>query len=121
MSHFVEPLARIRRVCVRTLKIALIPKKRGKFMAAARRTQDHEEIRAWVEKHGGAPAVVQSIDDGSEDAIGVLRIKFEPDESNMRDVDWDEFFDTFDNNDLAFIYQMEGVGKDSRFFKIVRA
>lgn len=86
-------------------------------MPAARRTQDHDEIRAWVEKQGGTPAVASAADN---DTL-VLRIRFDPAEDNARVVEWEEFFDTFDNNDLAFIYQMDGVGKDRRFFKFVRA
>jgi hypothetical protein len=37
-------------------------------------TTDHDEIRGWVEEHGGKPVTVRGTGDG--DDAGVLRIDF---------------------------------------------
>ena len=89
-------------------------------MAEAKTTTNHDEIRRWVEERGGVPAAVEGTGDG--DDPGVLRINFEnepggDDDDRLREISWEEFFDAFDENELAFLYQDEG---DSRFNKLVR-
>ena len=84
----------------------------------AKTTTDHDEIRQWVESRGGRPASVAET--GSGDDPGILRINFdEPggdDDAALQEISWDEFFQAFDENDLAFLYEDEG---DSRFNKFV--
>ena len=83
-------------------------------------TRDHDEIRSWVEKHDGEPAMVT---DTQEDGGGVLRIDF-PDGSDagLSTVSWDEWFDTFDSRELAFVYQeRKADGEDSTFCKVIDA
>jgi hypothetical protein len=84
-------------------------------MAAAKATVDHDTIRQWVEKHGGCPAHVKST--GSKDDPGILRIDFPgfSGQQSLEKISWDEFFESFDANELAFLYQDEG-----RFNKLVR-
>ncbi len=65
-------------------------------------TQDHQKIREWVEKRGGVPAVLRTSQNAS---IGQLRIKFDRSEDHLDEIDWDEFFDAFDKNQLTFLYQ----------------
>jgi hypothetical protein len=82
-------------------------------------TTDHDEIRTWVEEHGGRPAIVRGTRD---DDGGVLRIDFPggAGEDELEPVDWDEWFRIFDDRDLAFLYQAEKAdGEDSTFFKLV--
>lgn len=87
-------------------------------MSEARQTTNHDEIRRWAESRGGRPATVKDTEHGREHA-GVLRIAFRDDE-NLEDIDWDEFFDKFDEEALAFLYQEKTKeGKQSRFFKFV--
>jgi hypothetical protein len=87
-----------------------------------RRTTDHEEIRRWVEEHGGKPARVRGTeDDGS--GTGVLRIDFPggAGEEELEPISWQEWFETFDRNNLAALYQeQKASGEDSTFFKLVR-
>jgi hypothetical protein len=67
-------------------------------------TTNHQVIREWAESRGGSPATV----DGTEqsDGLGVLRITFGDDlPENLRRVEWDEWFDTFDKRKLNLIYQ----------------
>jgi len=88
-------------------------------MPSATTTIDHDEIRKWVEERGGHPAVVADTEDKGRSG-GVLRIDFdEPggnDDRGLRRIGWDEFFQTFDQSDLAFLRQEEG---ESRFNKFV--
>jgi hypothetical protein len=82
-------------------------------------TTDHDEIRRWVEQHGGKPAIVRGTRD---DGGGVLRIDFPggAGEDELEPVDWDEWFRIFDDRGLAFLYQEEKAdGEDSTFFKLV--
>ncbi|HET6628113.1 MAG TPA: hypothetical protein VFG63_17120 [Nocardioidaceae bacterium] len=83
-------------------------------------TTDHDEIRAWVEKHDGKPASVKGTESG--DATGVLRIDFPggAGADELERVSWDDWFAKFDENDLAFLYQEhKASGEDSTFFKLV--
>jgi hypothetical protein len=81
-------------------------------------TTDHDTIRKWAEKRGGAPASVEGTAKGDEP--GVLRIDFEPKESRLEPIAWDEFFDKFDKEELAFLYQEKTAdGSVSRFHKFV--
>ena len=58
---------------------------------------------------------------GGRDA-GVLRLDF-PGYSgadSLKEVSWDEWFDKFDRNNLALLYQDKTKdGRQSRFFKLV--
>jgi hypothetical protein len=88
-------------------------------MATAKTTTDHEEIRRWVEARGGCPAHVKG--SGDDDDPGILRIDF-PGFSgeNLETLDWNDWFQAFDDNELAFIYQDKTAdGHESRFNKLV--
>ncbi len=83
-------------------------------------TTDHDEIRRWVEEHGGKPASVRGTEGG--DDAGVLRIDFPggAGEDALEHVSWDDWFRKFDESGLAFLYQQEKAsGEDSTFFKLV--
>jgi hypothetical protein len=84
-------------------------------------TTDHDEIRRWVEERGGFPATVKrTVGKGHEP--GILRIDY-PDYSgaeSLERIDWDEFFDKFEKENLALLYQAETAGGDcSRFSKLI--
>jgi hypothetical protein len=79
-------------------------------MSSARKVTDHDEIRTWAEEHGGRPA---KVDTGGEG--GVLRLDFQEKDDNLTEIEWDEFFDIFEDADLALLI---GEG-DSRFNKFV--
>jgi hypothetical protein len=91
----------------------------SKTERSATTTTDHDEIRKWVEKRGGHPAIVKdTADNGRRGAM--IRIDFDdPDgskDAGLKRVSWDEFFEIFDNNDLTFLHQDVD---DSRFNKFV--
>lgn len=82
-------------------------------------TTDHDTIRNWAEARGGAPARVKGT--GGDDGGGILRIDFGEKEESLGEISWDEFFETFEKNRLAFLYQDKAAdGQTSRFFKFVR-
>ena len=84
----------------------------------AQTTTDHEEIKRWVKARDGKPATVKATGEDGEE-VGVLRISFRDDES-LQTIEWEEFFDKFEEEGLAFLYQEETKdGKRSRFFKLV--
>lgn len=83
----------------------------------AKTTTDYGEIRRWTEERGGEPATVRGT--GNGDHVGVLRIAFTDDE-DLEPISWDEFFDKFEAENLAFLYQEQTAGGEpSRFFKFV--
>jgi hypothetical protein len=86
-------------------------------MASAKATIDHDEIRKWVEARGGNPAHVKRTGSKRGDP-GVLRIDYPgfSGEETLERIDWDQWFDWFDRDKLAFLYQDE---KKSRFSKLV--
>src|SRR5689334_22612089 len=84
-------------------------------------TIDHNEIRRWVEERQGRPATVRST--GSAGEPGLLRIDFPggAGEDRLEPISWEAFFEKFDENGLAFVYQDHlKSGEESRFFKFVR-
>ena len=86
-----------------------------------KQTTDHDAIRRWAEARDGRPATVAGTESSGEDA-GILRIDFPGGEGDrLETIDWDEWFRTFDEEGLAFLYQDEvKSGEESRFFKLVR-
>jgi hypothetical protein len=89
--------------------------------AEAKTTTDPEAIRAWAEAHGGRPARVRGTGDG--DDPGILRIDFPggAGEDSLEPISWEEWFQKFNENNLAFLYQDEKAsGEDSTFFKLVK-
>ena len=82
-------------------------------------TTNHDEIRNWVEERGGHPSVVKGTESGDS---ALLRIDF-PGYSGagkLEAIDWDEFFEIFDENNLAFLHQAQTAdGEQSRFSKFI--
>ncbi len=89
-------------------------------MASATTTVDHDEIKKWVEERGGHPACVKGT--GGDADMGMLRIDFPgfSGEESLHHVDWDSWFEAFEENELAFLHQDRTAdGKVSRFNKLV--
>lgn len=88
-------------------------------MARAQATTNHDKIRSWVEARGGHPAAAKTTR-RAQSPGGLLRIDFGPEEKDLEEIGWDEFFKAFDGNELAFLYQDKTADGDiSRFFKFV--
>lgn len=76
-----------------------------------KRAESEEEIKNWIEKNGGQPAVIDD-PEIKTDEVG-LRINFpgRQDERMLstkrhitRNVSWDEFFAMMENRSLDFLY-----------------
>jgi hypothetical protein len=87
--------------------------------SATKTTTDHQEIRRWVESHGGKPATVRGTEDRT--GAGVLRFVFrDKGDEDLEVIDWDEWFAKFDDAGVALLYQEhKASGEDSTFFKLV--
>jgi hypothetical protein len=85
-------------------------------------TTDHDTIRNWAEERGGKPAAVKSTHKAGED-VGIIRIDF-PGYSgggSLEEISWDEFFDKFEDAQLAFVYEEQTSGGErSNFNKLVK-
>ena len=87
-------------------------------MASAKATTNHETIRRWAEERGGRPARVKAT--AGKDDSGMLRLDFGERDPSLEEISWDEFFEKFDESELAFLYQEEtSSGDESRFSKLV--
>jgi hypothetical protein len=85
-------------------------------------TTDHETIRKWAEQRGGKPAAVKSTRKEGEDP-GIVRIDFPgySGEDSLEEISWDEFFEKFEEADLAFVYEEKtSKGEKSNFNKLVK-
>jgi hypothetical protein len=83
-------------------------------------TTDHEVIRKWVEERKGRPATVKGTDD--EKRAGLLRIFYQDyhGKESLKEITWEEFFEKFEEKELAFLYQEKTKsGAISRFSKFV--
>ncbi|MCA9738466.1 MAG: hypothetical protein KC645_12645 [Gemmatimonadetes bacterium] len=76
----------------------------------------------WAEERDGTPSAVSATH--AKDDAGILRIDF-PDytgEGALEAITWDEWFDTFDDRDLVFLFQEETAeGELSNFNKLITA
>jgi hypothetical protein len=85
-------------------------------------TTDHGTIRRWAEERGGKPACVKGT--GGKEDTGMIRLEFpafsgSKDES-LQEITWDEFFEKFDESNLALVYQEKTAGGEkSNFNKLV--
>ena len=81
-------------------------------------TTDHETIQRWAERRGAIPATVPGTEHGG--LKGVLRLKFRRgDADDLEEISWDDWFRTFDERGLRFIYQEHtSDGSDSNFFRL---
>ena len=88
--------------------------------STSKTTTDHNEIKRWVEERGGRPTVVKATE--GKRTGGVLRIDYPgfSGEDTLEEISWEEFFETFEEANLAFLYQDETKdGQQSRFSKLV--
>ena len=89
------------------------PERDGRSLA----TTNHEVIKQWAQERGGVPAAVAGTEHGK--SLGVPRFDFGGDDENLRHVSWQEWFDTFDERELNFLYQQQrSDGRQSNFFRL---
>ena len=86
----------------------------------SRATTNHEEIRKWAEARKAKPACVKGT--GGNGDAGILRLDFPgySGEDKLQHISWEEFFEKFDESNLALVYQDETAGgQKSNFNKLV--
>ena len=88
-------------------------------MASNNTTTDHKQIKSWAEARNARPAKVKT--DDTKEGSGIIRLDFEGYESdNLQTIEWEEWFQIFDKNKLALLYQDEtSDGKKSNFNKLI--
>lgn len=84
------------------------------------KTQDPEVIKAWADKHGGVPTVVEQKKEGYH--AQPLEIYFNQDTTNVtferKQVTWEAFFTIMDNRGFAMVYEENG--EDPHFHEFVQ-
>lgn len=89
------------------------PEREGRSLV----TTHHEVIKQWAEERNATPATVGGTE--HDDHLGVLRFDFGGDSKDLQHVSWDDWFKTFDERRLNFIYQEQRTdGTDSNFFRL---
>ena len=90
-------------------------------MSSANKTTDHDKIRKWIEDRDGRPSIAGSTAENDRTG-GLLRVDFGDQDDELEEIEWEEFFEIFDENDLVFLHQDETAdGETSRFNKFVSA
>jgi hypothetical protein len=83
---------------------------------------DHEEIQEWAEDRGAVPSCVRGT--GGSDDVGMIRLDFPNygnDEQSLQPIEWDEWFEKFDENGLGLLVQEKtAAGEKSNFNKLVK-
>lgn len=88
--------------------------------AGSQTTTDHEQIRQWAESRGARPACVRGTGGGGD--TGMIRLDFPgfSGEDSLQEISWDEWFQQFDENNLALLCQETTKdGQPSNFNKLV--
>lgn len=90
-------------------------------MSTAKLTTDHVTIRRGAEARNGTPALV--LNTGDSDDVTLPRIDFpesNEDENELEVLTWDELFEKFDDQRIAFVYQERtAAGARSRLNRFV--
>jgi len=89
--------------------------------SSSRTLTDHEEIRRWAEDRGAKPAAVRNTGSEGED-VGIIRLDFPgySGSGSLEEISWDQWFDNFDDNELALVVQDKMAnGQKSNFNKLV--
>jgi hypothetical protein len=66
-------------------------------------TWNHDEIRRWAEERGGVPAAPKGTARGKESIC--IDFPAQRGQRTLRPIGWTEFFDKFDDNRLALVYE----------------
>ena len=81
-------------------------------------TRSHDVIRRWAEQRGAEPATVPGTEHGGHGSV--LRFDFPGyGGRELEHISWDDWFRTFDQRQLVFIFQEHlKRGNESNFFRL---
>ena len=76
-------------------------------MADTKQTTDHATIKKWVEDRNGVPAMIEGTGGGGDGEM--IRVYFEQkiENSELKEIGWDEWFEQFDSSKLALLHSTE--------------
>jgi len=80
---------------------------------------DHDQIQQWAEARGAQPSCVKGTESGDS---CLLRLDFPgySGEGKLQPISWDQWFEVFDKNNLALVYEEKTAGgQKSNFNKLV--
>lgn len=85
-------------------------------------TIEHDEIKTWVDAHGGAPAKVRGTGSDSSDPA-VLRIDFSGDggTAQLERMEWDAWLEAFTDQKMAAVFAEPDREGGAPFCKITAA
>ena len=83
-------------------------------------TNDHDAIRRWAEERGAEPACVKGTRGQGNSCLIRLDFPGYTGADSLEHISWDEWFENFDRNRLALIYQERTArGQKSNFNKLI--
>lgn len=85
-------------------------------MSKSETITDHKQIQDWAKKTGGKPSMVEATEDG-KGGPGILRFDHGRDDDGLEEIDWDRFFEVFEEQKLALL--IDGSGDNPNFNKFV--
>ena len=89
-------------------------------MSEVKTTTDHAQIKRWVEGRGGRPARVKGTNEKGTSGVLLIDYPGYSGTQTLETISWQEFFQGFEENKLAFLYQDESkAGDESRFSKLI--
>jgi hypothetical protein len=102
-----------------------VPSERQEAAGGVVFTRDHDVIRRWAAERGAEPATGEATRSGPatvnvNDGGAGIRFNF-PGLSAFRPISWDEWFDNFDGNGCAFVFDADASTPPSSRYRIVRA
>lgn len=80
---------------------------------------DNDEVRAWVEEHGGVPATLKGVSENGEESPDMLHLAFGKMGPDMEEMDWEEFAERFENENLALAYDDEAPKGEAPDFELL--
>lgn len=80
-------------------------------------TRSHEVICQWAKERDARPATVSGTE--HDDRAGVLRFNFPGFHEGLQEIEWDDWFRSFDERQLVFLFQEHRAGGGtSNFFRL---
>jgi hypothetical protein len=95
------------------------PAERPERLGRSLVTREHEVIQQWAQARKAMPATIEGTEKGTRP--GVLTFDFPGwrEGGRLRQIDWNDWFKSFDGRRLNFIYQEQrSDGRQSNFFRV---
>lgn len=77
-------------------------------------TTDHETVREWVESRGSTAA--QVLEPSGDDPGTLAIVPEDAEDDSVEKISWDDFFEIFEDEELAFVYQEDKDDPEEQWF-----